>query len=413
MSIVVLGAGVAGLSAALYLRRAGLAVTVLDPLGPAGGASFGNAGLLSPQTVVPLALPGMLRKVPGWLRDPLGPLTVRPSYAAKAMPWLMRWVNESRMARVLENAKALKALHAPAMTCWRELLGEEAYRDLIRETGQVQVWEGDAVSPSAAVEADLRERHGIKAEALGADELRQIFPGLARSVTRGLLVPGNGHTVNPARLVQTLAALFQAEGGTILPERAEGLIPTKGGAWLVMSNHANHRATQVLVAGGAWSGRLLEPLGIRLPLEAERGYHAHLFDPSVTPRLPIMNKTVGFGLTPMEDGLRAAGTVEFAGLEAAPDERRAMRLAENAKRLFPDLAHTEARFWLGRRPSFPDSLPVLGGVASRPGLFLCFGHGHFGMTAGPPSGRIVACMMQSIRPEIDPAPYSAARFGVA
>lgn len=410
-SAIILGAGVAGLSSALYLRRDGWEVTVLDPLGPAGGASFGNAGLLSPETVVPAALPGMLRKVPGWLRDPLGPLTIRRSYAARVAPWLLRWIAESRMDRVEANAAALKALHGPSLTVWREMLGEAAYRDLIRPTGQVQVWDGP--STTAEVEATLRARHGIRAEALGADEIRQLFPGIARDITRGLLVPGNGHTVSPARAVFSLAQLVQSEGGRILPQAALKLIPREGGGWTVLANTAMHEADAVVVAGGAWSGRLLAPLGIRLPLETERGYHAHLPAPSIELRLPIMHKSRGFGLTPMEDGLRAAGTVEFAGLDAPPDERRAALLADHARRLFPGLEHGAPRLWLGFRPSFPDSLPAVGVAPGRPGLWLCFGHGHFGMTGGPPSGRLLAGMMAGQAPPGFAAALSPARFGRA
>jgi D-amino-acid dehydrogenase len=405
---LILGAGVAGLSTALFLAREGWGVTLLDPLGPAGGASFGNAGLLSPETVVPAALPGMWRKVPGWLRDPMGPLTIRRGYAVKVAPWLLRWLAESRMPNVERNAAALQALHAPALEVWREMLGEPGYRDLIRQTGQVQVWDGP--SATAEVEVALRARHGIHAEALGADELRQLFPGIARDITRGLLVPGNGHTVSPARAVHALAGLVREAGGTILAQKALKLIPREGGGWRVMSNLAMHAADAVVVAGGAWSASLLAPLGIRLPLETERGYHAHLPAPSIELRLPIMHKSRGFGLTPMEDGWRAAGTVEFAGLEAAPDERRATRLAEHAKRLFPGLEFEEPRLWLGFRPSFPDSLPVVG--EARRDLFLCFGHGHFGMTGGPPSGRMLAGLMAG-RPQTGLAALSPHRFARA
>src|SRR4051794_12304621 len=291
----------------------------------------------------------MLRKVPGWLRDPLGPLTVKPSYLPRAAPWLLRWISASRLDRVEAISDAMRALHAPALECWRELLGEELARDLIRQTGQVQVWEGEAETPTMRVEAALRARHGITAEKLSADALRQLFPGIARDISRGLLVPGNGHMVSPGRAVQSLGTLLLAEGGRILPERAMKLVPEEAG-WMVLSNVANHRAASVVVAGGAFSGALLAPLGLRLPLETERGYHAHLPSPSLNLRLPIMQKSRGFGLTPMEDGLRAAGTVEIAGLEAPPDERRAALLAAQAKRLFPGLESGPPRLWMGFRP---------------------------------------------------------------
>ena len=170
-------AGVVGLSVALHLQRAGMQVAVLDPLGPAGGASFGNAGMLSPDTAAPIAMPGMLRKVPGWLRDPLGPLAVRPSYFPRAVPWLLQWVKAGRLERVFAISDAMRALHRDTLTCWRELLGDALYRDLIRPSGQVHVWEGDDTGPTEAIEQQIRDRHGIAAQPLGADDLRQMFPG--------------------------------------------------------------------------------------------------------------------------------------------------------------------------------------------------------------------------------------------
>jgi glycine/D-amino acid oxidase-like deaminating enzyme len=407
---IVIGAGVAGLSTALYLQRAGVAVGVIDPLGPAGGASFGNAGLLSPDTAVPIALPGMLRKVPGWLTDPLGPLSVRPSYFPRALPWLLRWIEAGRLRRVLAISDAMRALHRGSLDCWQELLGPTLYRDLIRPAGQVQVWEGDADTANAAIERQLRERHGIRTEQLDADDLRQMFPGIAREVTRGLLVPGNGFTVSPQRSVQTLGDLFRQQGGVLVNERAMKLIPHEGGGWMVMTNVANRSADHVVVAAGAWSRQLLDPLGIRVALETERGYHAMLFSPEVMPVLPISNKTRAFGVTPMEDGLRVAGTVEISGLDAPPNEARAKILVRHATRMFPALTGTQVRYWMGFRPSTPDSLPILGVTPGRPGLHLVFGHGHFGMTGGPPSGRLVARLITGQAPGIDPAPYAAQRF---
>ena len=408
---IVIGAGVAGLSTALYLQRAGVAVTVIDPLPPAGGASFGNAGLLSPDTAVPIALPGMLRKVPGWLVNPLGPLSVTPGYFPRALPWLLRWIEAGRLERVIAISDAMRALHRESLSCWQELLGPSLYGDLIRPLGQVQVWEGDGETANSGVERQVRERHGIKSEALSADDLRQMFPGISREVTRGLLVPGNGHTVSPQRSVGTLGELFRKEGGALINERAMKLIPREDGGWMVMTNLANRSSDHVVVAMGAWSRQLLDPLGIKVALETERGYHAMLFDPEVMPALPISNKTRAFGVTPMEDGLRVAGTVEIAGLQAPPNEERAKVLVQHAKRMFPALRAEKVRYWMGFRPSTPDSLPILGPSAGRPGLHFVFGHGHFGMTGGPPSGRLVARLITGQAPGLDPAPYAAQRFG--
>lgn len=409
---IVLGAGVVGLSTAIYLQRAGAAVAVLDPLGPAGGASFGNAGMLSPDTAMPIAAPGMLRQVPRWLCDPLGPLVVKSAYLPRATPWLARWIMAGRMARVLAISDAMRALHRRTLECWQELLGPARYHELVRPIGQVQIWEGDEAGALAVVEQRVRERHGIRSELLSAEELGQMFPGMSREVRRGILIPGNGFTINPQRIVAALAERFLADGGEIVAERAMKLIPQSAAAgFLVMTNIANRAAERVVVAAGAWSRQLLAPLGISVPLETERGYHAMLPEPNVRLAFPITNKSRSYALTPMEHGLRLAGTVEIAGLTAPPDERRAAVLVRHAHKLFPTLEHGTPSFWMGFRPSTPDSLPVLGEVRRWPQLFLAFGHGHFGMSGGPPSGRLVARMMRGEAPEIDPAPYALARFG--
>ncbi len=189
---LVIGAGVAGLSTALYLQMAGQTVAVIDPLGPAGGASFGNAGMLSPDTAAPIAMPGMVQQVPRWLSDPLGPLVIRPARLAQATPWLARWVMAGRPHRVLEISDAMRALHRNTFACWQELIGAASYHDLVRPVGAVQIWEGEPNAEAVALEQRIRDRHGIRAERLGADELRQMFPGINRDIRHGLLVPGTG-----------------------------------------------------------------------------------------------------------------------------------------------------------------------------------------------------------------------------
>jgi D-amino-acid dehydrogenase len=410
LPIAVIGAGVVGLSTALYLRRSGRDVTIIDPLPPPGGASYGNAGMISADTSVPIALPGMLRKVPSWLTDPLGPLAVRPSYFPKALPWLMRWIAASRMPRVLEISDAMRALHKDAFLCWKELLGPQNFADLVRPAGQVHVWETDAETPGAALERQLRERQGIASQALTSDDLRQMFPGISTAVRRGVLVPGNGYTVSPQRIVQTLHRLFLEAGGRVAPENVMKIMPREGGGYDLMTNVGFHTAQQIVVAAGAWSVRLLGPLGVSVPLETERGYHVMLPTPNVSLTTTLSNKSRSFGVTPMEQGLRVAGTVEIAGLDAPPDERRAKALLANVRTMFPDVNTDGHRFWMGFRPSTPDSLPIVGEVAGRPGLFLAVGHGHFGMTGGPPSGRLLSQLINHQPTAFNAAAYGPQRF---
>lgn len=407
-SIAIVGAGIVGMSAALYLQRAGLPVTVIDPLPPGGGASYGNAGLLSVENCVPIALPGMLKQVPGWLRDPLGPLAVRPSYLPQALPWLMRWIAAGRMERVDAASDALRALHVNALDRYRELLGRE-FDDVIRVSGQVHIWENTEPSPSEAIYRRLWQKHGVVAEWLDADELRQLVPQLGRQVTRAAFLPKNGHTVNPRRLVTTLARLFSEAGGTVRAERVLKLVPENAG-WRVVTSSANHLVGKVVVSAGAWSRQLLRPLGVNLPLETERGYHMMLRDASVVPPVPVLSRGRGFSITPMEEGLRVAGTVEIGGLDLPMNEERAYVLLRQAQELLPGLEAKDYAIWMGFRPSFPDSLPVIDQAPGHGGLFLAFGHGHTGMTGGPPTGRLVKQLVAGEPPDVSLAPFSATRF---
>jgi D-amino-acid dehydrogenase len=327
----------------------------------------------------------------------------------RALPWLLRWIGAGRAARVKEIAQGLRELHRGSFDCWTELLGADQVAALFRRVGQVHAWEGAAPAKDE-LSAALRDAFGIRTRVLDGAELRALFPGLSPAVTRGLMMLDNGHVVSPVKAVTALADTLRGEGGAVLPERVMKLIPADGGGWLAMTNAANHRAERVVVAAGAWSVDLLRPVGIRLPMQAERGYHCSLPDPSATLPMPISMKSRGFAMTPMEEGLRCAGTVEIADRDDPPDERRAQRLLTHAKALFPGLRHGMPRLWMGSRPSMPDSLPVIGPAGQRPGLFLCTGHGHFGMTAGPPSGRLLAKMIHRNDQSHDPR-YGLSRFG--
>ncbi|MES3000297.1 MAG: FAD-binding oxidoreductase [Pseudomonadota bacterium] len=407
---VVIGAGVVGLAVGTHLARRGIAVNVVDELPAASGASYGNSGFLVADTAMPVALPGMYRNVPSWLADPEGPLRVRPGYMPKAAPFLFSWLKASRRAQVLASSDAMRQIHHPTFDEWKTLVGPQVFDALIRRTGQVYLWEGEGPT-STPMEDELRARHRVDVESLTVEQIQEIYPGIAPSVRRAIVVPGNGHTTNPGRLCGELLQAYLNAGGRVTHERVQKIWRTESGLWQLMTTAGKPRfAKRVVIAAGAWSHRLLEPLGIKVPLESERGYHVVLPDPSVQLAMPILHKSGYFGVNSMEMGLRLAGTVEIAGLEAAPDQRRCDVLVRKAKRLFPALRHGAPHMWLGHRPSVPDSVPVIGSVPHHAGLYTCFGHGHCGLTAGPASAHLVARQIVGEPVDIDMKPYSIERF---
>jgi D-amino-acid dehydrogenase len=245
---------------------------------------------------------------------------------------------------------------------------------------------------------------------LSLGEIQDLYPGITPAVNRAMVIPGNGHTTNPGRLCAALLQAFLDAGGAVMHERVQRMWASDGGWRLMTSSGQLRTARRVVVAAGAWSHRLLKPLGINVPLESERGYHVVLPDPSVQLAMPILHKSGYFGINSMEMGMRLAGTVEISGLEAVPDPRRCEVLVRKAKRLFPGLRHGEPHMWMGHRPSVPDTVPVIGPVPGDEGLFTCFGHGHCGLTAGPASGKLVVQQMMGERVDFDTKPYAIERF---
>jgi D-amino-acid dehydrogenase len=413
--VVVIGAGIVGLACAAYLQRDGRKVVMLDPGGPGEGASYGNAGGLNGSSIVPVAMPGVLAKVPHWLLDPEGPLSIRLRYLPQLLPWLYRFVRAGRPELVRAQARALRGLLAPTVDMHRELAASVGAADLIQRSGLLIVYRSEA---SFAADADanrLRADNGVEIDELSEDELRQLEPTLSPAYTRARFISENGYVRNPLRLSRSLAEALVANGGEIRRERAEGFAFANGRVEAVFTATGRIPAAAVVLAAGAHSKPLAARLGEKVPLDTERGYHAMIKAPEVAPRLPIMDAEAKFVATPMEQGLRMAGTVEFAGLEAPPDWRRARILLRHGQAMFPGLPRSVAEdrvsLWMGFRPSMPDSLPVIGRTRRYANAFLAFGHGHVGLIGAPMTGRIIADLIAGRPPAVDLSPFSAARFG--
>ncbi len=409
-SVAVIGAGIVGVSTALFLQRDGHAVTLLDRVGPAAGASYGNAGGVVSAACAPLGMPGVLARVPGMLMDPTGPLVLRWRYLPRITPWLVRLVLASRPSRVEEIADALAALNGGVEAAWRALAAQAGIGDLLRPVGWLEVFETDAGFASTAAERDLMARRGVPFEVLDADELRQLEPALAPIFRHGFHMHLCLFVANPGRAVERLAADFVARGGRLVTAEVTGF-GLEGRPYRVLSETGVVADAEVVVVTcGAWSRRLARQLGASVPLDTERGYHLML--PPVEPGLgrPTVHGEQFFSLSSMEHGTRLTSQVEFAGLDAPPDFRRVRGLLGAAKRMLPGLETAERSAWLGFRPSLPDSLPVIGPVPGRPDVYLGFGHGHLGMTQGPVTGRILADLVAGRDPGIDLAPYRCDRW---
>ncbi|MFO1057806.1 MAG: FAD-dependent oxidoreductase [Dongiaceae bacterium] len=408
--LVVIGAGVVGVATALYLQRHGLKVTIVDPGGPGEGTSRGNASIIAVESCVPVATPGIARAVPGMLLDPLGPLAIRWSYLPRLAPWLWQFVRASAPARVEEISIALRAILVEAIPCWEPLLADAGIADMLRRNGMLLVFESEAKFAAMQPYLELQRRRGTLFDVVAPEELRQLEPTLQPIFRHAVLYREVGHTLDNFRLVQRLAEFFRQRGGTILRAAARGFSAGAEGVTQVLTEAGAVDCRGVVVAAGAWSRRLARDLGAAVPLDTERGYHVMLPEPGIMPRRPIYSAEGSFVATPLEHGLRLAGTVELGGLEAPPNYARADILLRHGRRIFGPLGESGRSNWMGFRPSLPDSLPVIGPAGRHRNAWLAFGHGHLGLTLAAVTGRLVADLVAGRAPVADPAPYRADRF---
>jgi glycine/D-amino acid oxidase-like deaminating enzyme len=408
--VAVVGAGVVGLSCASYLQMQGHDVTLIDPRPPGEYCSFGNAGCFSRCSFVPLGLPGTWKKVPGWLMDPAGPLFIPLRYLPRIAPWLWRFQRSTSIARVNEIADALHALLDVTLDKWRPLAARAGVPELIVQEGYAFTYESEAAYLADALGRDIRRERGVKSEVFTGAAIREFDPALSPNLTHLVLWPEQGHCPNPLRLSRALADRLRAGGARFVGATARGFDVVDGRVTRVVTDGEAVAADAVVIAAGAHSKTLASQLGSVVPLETERGYHLMLASPGAVPRIPVASAEDKYFATPMEGGLRIAGTVELAGLDAPPNFARADALLAKAKRVLPGLQPANVERWMGHRPSLPDSMPVIDRSPRAGNAFFAFGHGHVGLTGAAPTGAIIADLVAGRAPFIDIRPFSAARF---
>jgi D-amino-acid dehydrogenase len=408
--VVVLGAGLVGICTSLALREHGHAVVLIDRDEPGQGASMGNAGVISPWSCIPQSMPGVMRKVPGWMLDPEGPVALRLGYAPRMVGWLRRFIAAGAVTRLPPIADAMLALNRPNVDLYKSLVAGTEAAGLIRDAYYVYVSRDTADLDTGALGWRLRAERGVPFERIDAGALRELEPDISDDYPGAIVVKAQGRVTNPGRLGTVLADKARDHGVRILRGGVSALRPDGAGGWRLDTDDGPMSAPAVVLTAGVWSARLLATLGVNTPLEAERGYHLVFTDPGVRLNHSVHDVGGKVALSSMEMGLRCAGTAEFAGIEAAPDYRRARVFKSLARRLLPGLNPEPTTEWMGRRPSTPDSVPYIGPVPGHVNLFAGFGHGHLGLTGAPHTGRILAALVDGRDPGIDMTPYRLGRF---
>ncbi|WP_158744576.1 FAD-binding oxidoreductase [Acidisphaera sp. L21] len=416
-TVAVIGGGIIGACCAIELLRDGHRVVLVEPDAPGGRhqASFGNGAWFSPSSVVPVSVPGMWKKVPGYLADPLGPLAIRWRYLPKLLPWLVRFLRAgSTVARVEATARALRPLVTDSPDRHRRLAEEAGISHLVARQGLLYVFPSLADFEAEALAWRLRRENGVEWIELDADELRQQEPSLDRRYTFGVLVEAGAHCLDPGGYVAGLVAYAETLGLRRVTANATGFRVQHGRLQAVETDGSEIAADRAVIAAGAHSAKLAAAVGDTIPLETERGYHVAISAPEVTPRRPIMPSDGKMANTVTGGALRVAGQIELAGLDAEPNWRRADILRDYALRTYPglprDLPPDRVTSWMGHRPSIADGLPVIGLASGCTDVVHAFGHGHIGLASGPVTGRLAADLVSGTAPCVDPAPYRPGRF---
>jgi len=404
-SVIIIGAGFIGLTTALTLLRDGHRVTIVDRAPPLDGSdyrhacSYGNACTIAPHGVVPVATPGVAWRVPGMLANPLGPLAIDWKYLPRLAPWLLGFLSASRTARVEHIAVMLSTLLRQADATWRPLMEEAGAMDLREEHGCLYLYKSKADRAASDRDADFRARHGVNLARLSADDVRALEPNLPANYAGGVLFKDAYVVSSPEQLARRLAKAVLARGGRFITGDVRGLRIDAESATAVLADETLG-ADCIVVAAGAWSKSLGASIGDHIRLDTERGYHVLFPQGRGLLRRPVCYTEHGFYMTPMADGLRAAGTVELAGLAPPLNERRTSVIRNAVAKLLP-AAGTGTSEWLGLRPSMPDSLPVIGKSPRTERIIYAFGHGHLGLTLAGVTGVLLSDLISDRATHLD------------
>ncbi|CCV04750.1 D-amino-acid dehydrogenase [Mesorhizobium metallidurans STM 2683] len=408
--IAVIGGGIIGICAAAYLAEAGRNVTIFDRTGICEETSSGNAAAFAFSDVLPLAHKGMIRQLPRWLADPLGPLSIPPAYLPTLLPWLARFWRAGRSDRYEASLAAQAGLMRLAEAEWAGLMTRSGTTDMLREDGSLELYESEAEFRASLPGWAARQRFGIGFNHVEGDALAALQPGLSPRFVKGTFVPGWKTVADPKLLGKAVWAYAETKDACFEKARIDHIEAGQDGVTLTLADGSARQARHLVVAVGAWSHLLAKDLGDRIPLETERGYNTTLPKSAFDVKRMLIFSGHGFVVTPLETGLRVGGAVELGGIERPPNYNRSKALLRKAQNFLPGLDPSGGREWMGFRPSLPDSLPVIGRASQGGNIVYAFGHGHLGLTQAAATARLIRELVLGQNPALDLSSFSPNRF---
>ena len=406
--IGIVGAGIQGISNALFLQKKGFDVTIFDREEPGSpNASYGNAGHFSPYASLSLNRTDVLADVPAMLLSSTGPLALKWNYVPKMIPWFIKFIKNTTKNKMMHTAKYMHQILNLALPAYDELFDEINLENLVENKGILYIWDNKDLK-SRELEIKVRDELGVKQQLVNKHEIHDLEPHIKPFYHAGVYYPYARHARNPKKILLKFFELYLKKGGKFEKSNVQE-IKFNNQTPIFKTDIKEYKFDKIIIACGAFSKQLTDNLGEKIPLDTERGYHVHFKNCDHLLSRPVIYSNRGFGITPMEQGLRVVGTVEFGGLKNPLSKSRIKNLINNAKYMLGDLPGHEDE-WLGFRPTLPDFLPVMGPSKNHKNIYYCFGHHHLGWTLGPISGKIVSGMIANENTNLNLKPYSSLRF---
>ena len=408
--VIIVGAGIVGICCALSIIESGKSVRLIDRADPGQSTSFGNAGIISPWSIVPQSMPGLWKKIPAMLLKEDGPISISPSHLPKLIPWGLRFLKNGTTAKVKASSNAMELLNHSNVELYKKHLAGTGHEALVKDSWYVHAFRNANNAQINDLPYKIRGDKGADIERIEAPELRKLEPALSDKFKAAILIKGQARAISPGKIGKVLCKKAVSLGVLIDRSEVKALTQHSNNEWHVETSSGTQRAPKIVIAAGAWSANLLKSLGLKIPLQAERGYHVEFENAGIEIKHSIMDVDMMAVASSMENSLRVAGTAEFAHIDAPPNEKRVQELRQVALKMFPDLNTENLKSWMGTRPSFPDSLPMLGEFPNHKGLYSAFGHSHYGLMMAPKTGQIISDLINDKTPNIDLTSFGVSRF---